>query len=166
MIIKNITKKWQNNTKDKSMFSWEGYTSVPGFRRRRAASLAWWAANKTSAARPETSLSPTTTVWATTAINPSMWAPRSLECKTSFSFICTDCYWFRFKMLLGIKQLPETIMWIKLQTSRHEIEVAIILHSDSTTLQTKTSNCLTAHDTDPCWFTIYLTTTQGLNSYF
>ncbi len=63
-------------------------TSVPGFINRRAASDAMWAAQTTSAFLPVTFLSllaPTTNVCATTAMNPSMWAPRSLR-KVRFSW--------------------------------------------------------------------------------
>ena len=55
-------------------------TSLPGLTSRRAASEARWAAMTASAARPLILLSlelPMTTVCATTAMKPSMWAPRS-----------------------------------------------------------------------------------------
>lgn len=57
-------------------------TSVPGLTSLRAASAAKCAAMIASAFLPVTLLSadaPTTTVCATTATNPSIWAPRSLE---------------------------------------------------------------------------------------
>ena len=54
--------------------------SIPGLTSLSAASEAKWAAIMTSALRPVTGASavaPSTQVWATTAMKPSMWAPRS-----------------------------------------------------------------------------------------